>query len=511
MKKIFASICMCAVVLTSCDMDTPAPGVIDDQTAISDIERAYQFRNYIYNNLRSCTTGSWVYNSDLQMDEYIGLSTNGNRGGLISSGDFTTSADFASGAYNGMYARIANANYLIGHCEKLIAGGALTADEQMEMEFYIGEAKFARAYYYYYLMDHFCQTYDPAKGDIEGLGLSLVTVYDPTPDHSRYPGRSSMNEVLNRIGTDLNDAYTAFKNFEDAGYTQFLTAGSKYLSSSAVEALQARVALVTGDYETAINKAQSVIANPNYQLAAGEDYIDMWTDQNVSELIFAPFVDANESSTISSTCEGWNYWWSKQTQTDHLPTYTTITRYETADYRKDAFFKAFYVNVQGGMQVAYVMNKYPGNKSLVVSTDLFLNTPKPFRLSEQYLIVAEAAANTNKATLACNALNTLRAARFDAEDFEEVNLSGEPLIEFVREERARELLGEGFRQSDLRRWKVAWKRYAQYPIQPAVAKSFVIADINCQYSADDYRYVWPIPSDEMEINPQLKGQQNPGY
>ena len=31
------------------------------------------------------------------------------------------------------------------------------------------------------------------------------------------------------------------------------------------------------------------------------------------------------------------------------------------------------------------------------------------------------------------------------------------------------------------------------------------------YTADDYRFVWPIPTREMQVNPQLNGQQNPGY
>ena len=27
----------------------------------------------------------------------------------------------------------------------------------------------------------------------------------------------------------------------------------------------------------------------------------------------------------------------------------------------------------------------------------------------------------------------------------------------------------------------------------------------------DTRAIWPIPKAEMDVNPQLKGQQNPGY
>ena len=31
------------------------------------------------------------------------------------------------------------------------------------------------------------------------------------------------------------------------------------------------------------------------------------------------------------------------------------------------------------------------------------------------------------------------------------------------------------------------------------------------YAADDYRLLWPIPKTEMDSNPNLAGQQNPGY
>jgi hypothetical protein len=39
----------------------------------------------------------------------------------------------------------------------------------------------------------------------------------------------------------------------------------------------------------------------------------------------------------------------------------------------------------------------------------------------------------------------------------------------------------------------------------------VAAGKNLSYAAGDYRFVWPIPSDEIQVNPQLEGQQNPGY
>ena len=40
MKKLFISLMAVSAMLTSCNMDTPAPGVLDDATAISDVSSA---------------------------------------------------------------------------------------------------------------------------------------------------------------------------------------------------------------------------------------------------------------------------------------------------------------------------------------------------------------------------------------------------------------------------------------------------------------------------------------
>ena len=35
--------------------------------------------------------------------------------------------------------------------------------------------------------------------------------------------------------------------------------------------------------------------------------------------------------------------------------------------------------------------------------------------------------------------------------------------------------------------------------------------LELKVAADDHQWLWPIPQDEIESNPQIKGQQNPGY
>lgn len=504
----------CAALLTtSCDMDTIEPGVLGEDQAIDNVTNAKYFRNYLYSSLRGLSTGSPVYGVELQMDQFIGIATNGNRGGEYSNGVINSSNSGISSMYTGCYSRISEAHYFIEKVQALIDGGALTDTEKVEAERYLAEAYFVRAYCYAFLLDHYT---DPSviatKGDEPAKGLQIVTIYDPTGDTSKYPGRSTLNESVAQIKSDLDKAYKGLKAYEDAGNLENCVAGAPYLSSYAAEALEARVALITGDYETAIAKAQAVIANNNYSLASGRNYIDMWADTNVDELIFAPFVNQNESGTIASTCQGWNYWWAGDPyQVDYIPTEETLFEYyDDNDIRIAAFFEERKINTTDGATGAYVFVKYPGVASLSSGTNMYLNAPKPFRLSEQYLILAEAAAELNQDQVANAALKAIRTARIPGYTY--TSYTGSELIDQVRTERSMELLGEGFRMSDLRRWKVAWNRNTTYDnMNPLVTPSLAPVGLAVAYSATDYRYVWPIPASEMEINPQLAGQQNPNY
>ena len=180
------------------------------------------------------------------------------------------------------------------------------------------------------------------------------------------------------------------------------------------------------------------------------------------------------------------------------------------DIRFSTFFKAADLSIAGSTYGAYQFLKFPGNPEIQGSaSNRYRNKPKPFRLSEQYLILAEAAALEGNTTVANNALKTLREHRI--EGYTHTNLSGNELIDAVRQERTRELIGEGFRMSDPRRWGVGFTRDGEYPVNPSMEANWVLAGLAVAYQPNDYRYVWPIPAAEMDINPQLKGQQNPGY
>ena len=127
-----------------------------------------------------------------------------------------------------------------------------------------------------------------------------------------------------------------------------------------------------------------------------------------------------------------------------------------------------------------------------------------------YLIIAEAGAMGTETGKANDALNAIRKARI--EGYTDQNLNGQALITAVREERGKELIGEGFRISDLRRWKMGFQRTTAYTAEYSDVPTILTpASAQTTYSVGDYRYLLPIPVGEIDANPQLAGHQNPGY
>ena len=266
MKNIFlATIFAAGAILTSCDMDLKPYGSLDDETAIQTVNDCYRFRNGLYSSMRGLTTGSYVYFSDIQMDQFQGTTANGNRLGIISQGEIYSSDGDITGYWSSLYSVINSANYIIEKMENLKATSELSADDLAALSRYDGEAHFVRAYCYYWLVDHFCETYSEENAQAAAKGLPLVTTYHPTGDLTTYPGRSTQDETYKLIDEDLTIAYNALVEYEKTDKSN-VAANASYLSSYAVLALQARIALSKGDNATALSKAEAVINSGIYPL-----------------------------------------------------------------------------------------------------------------------------------------------------------------------------------------------------------------------------------------------------
>ena len=124
--------------------------------------------------------------------------------------------------------------------------------------------------------------------------------------------------------------------------------------------------------------------------------------------------------------------------------------------------------------------------------------------SEAYLNYAEAMAmmggkGDNEAAAAINAL---REKRFFEEDFEEETFSSNAeLVQFIREERRRELCFEGHRWFDLRRWGM-----------PAITHKWHISDSESDtyiLKQGDLLYTVPIPDEAISMNNSLEQNELP--
>ena len=127
------------------------------------------------------------------------------------------------------------------------------------------------------------------------------------------------------------------------------------------------------------------------------------------------------------------------------------------------------------------------------------------RLSEAYLNYAEAMAmlGGNGDEEATAALNTLLENRFDPEDFEEVEFeSNAELVQFVRDERRRELCYEGHRWFDLRRWGM--------PVITHTWHDSESQSSNYTLQEGDLLYTIPIPDEAIQSNASLVQNELPG-
>lgn len=118
------------------------------------------------------------------------------------------------------------------------------------------------------------------------------------------------------------------------------------------------------------------------------------------------------------------------------------------------------------------------------------NNYKIFRFSDALLMKAEALLNLNRCDEACNYLNITRTrAALGQVTYAGVASSKVSLMEEIRKERARELVGEFQRKFDLVRWNIWYERTKMYNESTSL-----------QSNIREYHRYWPIPADQVSYS-----------
>lgn len=498
MKRTKISLISAAVALlavSSCNLEKFPDTAINTENAMESVSDCQAFRNGLYSGMKYCFTGGFIYATDLQTDLYHAVANFGNFQGAFYSYSLTSSESTVATVWNGLYGYIGNANFLIDGIQKLLDRGTLDEADQALVRQYYGEACYIRAHMYFNLSQYFCEDYDPETA-AETMGVPVVTRYAPTFDSSSYPSRGTLDQTYAQILADLSEAET-----------YITTAGEPnaiYVTEDAVKALQARVALTMHDYQTAFDKASELVESGRYPLVTdAAAYAEGWVEDNLSESIWQ--VQMTGPDDTGNAYSYFIYDTGSGPNPQYVPEQWVLDLYDTAnDIRYNAYFRetSFTSPVTGTLTL---LVKYPGNPTLYTTQTNYQNKPKVFRISEMYLIAAEAAANiTGQDAVASQYLNDLKRARIAG--WVDQTYSGVNLMSEIRDERVRELYGEGFRLNDLKRWHMGFTRDAgQNPDLVMQGTNYA----SCTRPADDPYFVWPIPLSEMDANPQMV--QNPAY
>lgn len=188
--------------------------------------------------------------------------------------------------------------------------------------------------------------------------------------------------------------------------------------------------------------------------------------------------------------------------------FVTLKYAVTDAYRQSKHYKIFDRN-----DVYDAEGKTIGTRDYFISTFKFQDNTKPtgweyeskrdmfvLRLSEMYLLLAEAELQTNHINEAVEYMNTLRMKRALPGKEEEMKITASDMnIDFILDERGRELAGEQQRFFDLTRTGKLIERVKKY-------------NPNAAENIQDFHILRPIPQDELDaIVNKDEFLQNPGY
>ena len=503
MKKAINKIFIAAgisLVFSACkkELELYPPGSIELSQSFKTMNDAKAWDNNLYSQLRGRINGVYLAPQEVQADQLNASSTYGNRNGNPHRwGSSFLADDYAiRDTWSGYYFMMKNVNAAIAGYPLITPA---TPAEQKLMDTYKADAHLMRAYLYSELIIRFAKPYEPATAATDP-GVPLVLTYNPTDK----PGRATVKEVYDQILSDIDIAKPLLA-------TATGSQGAKRFTIHSVKALEARVKLHMKDWPGAKAAADEVIASGTYPLHNTQAGLNgMWATDNMQEVIQQVFVSKpNElAANINDLFLGYRAA-DNRFVPDFIPSQWVIDKYAANDLRKGAYFAQklcrFLDNTD---HTLWLVNKYPGNPALFTAANTnYQHALKLFRVAELYLISAEAGARAGGA-LEADALVKLNALRVARGLTALVGVTGTALFDEVKEERFRELAFDGTRLWDLKRWHEGFTRRDPQSINVIqVGPNFNTLSIQ----PDNPKFVWAIPANDMTTNPQLAGNQNPGW
>ena len=324
--------------------------------------------------------------------------------------------------------------------------------EQLEKQRVKGEAYFLRGAYYFTLANLYGKPYDPQSASTDlAVPIKLTEFIE-----DELFQRNTVEEVYNQAISDLKEAEQLL---EGTNRKSFYRA-----NATAAKLLLSRVYLYMQDWDNAIKYGQAVIN-------AGDNRLE-----NLNTMSAAYFLNPQLPEVIFSMGNG-----GLRNTLNSGGQAFSVTRDFFSIYNDPADLRTTYF-IQMNTDYNYPEFVKGGARSDQSRASLSANFL--LRTAEAYLNIAEAAAYKGDSQTALQALNTLRSNRISTSGYHDVSASNSELINFIRDERARELCLEGHRWFDLR-------RYAVNTVQPYVKTiRHNYTTMSYEYSYVTWSYQW---------------------
>lgn len=496
MKKLSILFAIALFMFTSCEeflTKNPLDQVATDEaiTTISDAEVAL---NGVYSSFKSTSYYGryYVAHADVLTDELQSVIGYSNQLGEFYKWSFLSDNGEVTGAWNIMYKTIIRASNVI---DALPAIEDADEDDLSRIE---AEARLARAIAHFDLVRAFAKAYTQANPATD-LGVPIIEHFELNA-----PERNTLDEVYTFI---IDEAKTAKTVLASSGRNE---KASVFLTEGTAAAFLARVSLYMGEWNDAISYATEVIDNPLYTLSNDSASIaKTFRSDDSDEVIFKIGLTKGD---YDGRYIGYNYYNNSQgaPNCDYVPAQWILDLFGANDLRYDITFKSEENKFGWTWPLVW---KYPGNPAFYdfANNDLTTNANmyKVFRLSEMYLIRAEANAEIGGANeaIALTDYNLLRSNRITG--YSNETYTGQALKNAIWDERVRELCFEGHHFFDLKRKGLGFTRVPiVHPDEGAVTnpgpnQSEMVIE------PDNARWLWPIPDNEIRANENIT--PNPGY
>jgi len=392
----------------------------------------------------------------------------------------SVSTNSYSSFWSHIYFCIMQTNSLLESIDKAQSAGPVPG-----FDTYKGQALTARAMMHFDLVRLYGKSYDDDK---TSYGVPEVTTTLSSTDQ---PIRASVEANYAQILSDLTAAAPLLPKTKTNGYINYYTN----------IALQSRVYLYMKDYVNALKTAEELINSNLYALYSNANWVDSWRTQFGSESIFELGIFSAEGD-LGTGSLGFYLRRAAHGNTGALGWFMASDSFlqrlgqDPADIRWGVMSNDETSTTRRGS-----LYKYSGSTTLVgdgKATVTAVNI-KVIRLSEIYLIAAEAALSSDK-TKAASYLNFIRRRSPGLAPA----TAGTVTEDMILEERSKELFGEGHRFFDMIR------------LNKTITFNDEFGDLTIPHREKSinrsfYKTRLPISQTEINANPGLAAQQNEGY